>query len=200
MTCLLTRWDPIGGSASNDDLFIKKIRKLIEGLIVWKAHVLDWDMVVRHVFSQNNNGYCYQPTNVPWWRHQMETFSALLALCAGNSPVPGEFPTQRPVTRSFDVYFDLRPNKRLSKQSWGWWFGTPSRPLWRHRIATVGCCYTTIQCDMFLYMMLYSTTVTEIKHNQRLPSPKAPLWTPPHARTIVHCASLQWHHNGRYGV
>ena len=38
-----------------------------------------------------------------WWRHQMETFSALLALCAGNSPVNGEFPSQRPVTRSFDV-------------------------------------------------------------------------------------------------
>ena len=71
----------------------------------------------------------------PWWRHQMETFSALLAICAGNSPVPGEFPTQRPVTRSFDVYFDLRPNKRLSKQSWGWWFETQSRPLWRHRNA-----------------------------------------------------------------
>ena len=50
----------------------------------------------------------------------METFSALLAICAGNSPVPGEFPAQRPVTRSFDVYFDLRPNKRLSKQSLGW--------------------------------------------------------------------------------
>ena len=32
-----------------------------------------------------------------WWRHQMETASALLAICAGNSPVPGEFPTQRPV-------------------------------------------------------------------------------------------------------
>ena len=47
------------------------------------------------------------------WRHQMETFSALLAICAGNSPVPGEFPTQRPVTQSFDVNFDLRPNKRL---------------------------------------------------------------------------------------
>ena len=68
-----------------------------------------------------------------WWRHQMETFSALLAICAGNSPVPGEFPTQRPVTLSFDVYFDLRPNKRLSKQSWGWWFETPWRPFWRHR-------------------------------------------------------------------
>ena len=43
-----------------------------------------------------------------WWRHQMETFSALLAICAGNSPVPGEFLAQRPVTRSFDVFFDLR--------------------------------------------------------------------------------------------
>ena len=43
-----------------------------------------------------------------------------------------EFPTQRPVTRSFGALFDLRPNKRLNKQSWGWWFETPSRPLWRH--------------------------------------------------------------------
>ena len=40
--------------------------------------------------------------------------SALLAICAGNSPVTGEFPTQRPVTRSFDVFVDLRLNKRLS--------------------------------------------------------------------------------------
>ena len=63
----------------------------------------------------------------------METFSALLAICAGNSPVPGEFPAQRPVTWSFHVFFDLRPNKRLSKQWWGWWFETLSRPLWRHR-------------------------------------------------------------------
>ena len=72
-------------------------------------------------------------TEKTWWRHQMETFSALLAICAGNSPVTGEFPTQRPVTRSFDVYFDLRPNERLSKQSRGWWFETLSSPLWRHR-------------------------------------------------------------------
>ena len=72
----------------------------------------------------------------PWWRHQLERFSALLALCAGNSPVPGEFPLQRPVTRSFDVFFDLRLNKRLSKQSWSWWFEMLSRLLWRHRNAT----------------------------------------------------------------
>ena len=47
-------------------------------------------------------------------------------------PVPGEFHTQRPMTPSFDVFFNLRLNKRLSKQSWGWWFETLSRPLWRH--------------------------------------------------------------------
>ena len=47
----------------------------------------------------------------------METFSALLALCVVNSPVTGEFPAQRPVTQSFDVFFDLCLNKQLSKQS-----------------------------------------------------------------------------------
>ena len=82
--------------------------------------------------------YCLDP----WWRHQMKIFSAILAICAGiprplcgNSPVPGEFHAQRPVTRSFDVFFYLRLNKRLSKQSRGWWFETPSRSLWRHRNA-----------------------------------------------------------------
>ena len=79
--------------------------------------------------------------HVSWWRHQMETFSALLAICAGNSPVSSEFPTQRPVTRSFDVFFDLCRNKRLSKQSLGWWLETPSRSLWRHRNVLVRKCY-----------------------------------------------------------
>ena len=71
--------------------------------------------------------------NNAWWRHQRETFSALLAICAGNSPVSGEFPAQRTVTRSFDVFFDVRLIKRLSKHSRGWWFETLSHPLWRHR-------------------------------------------------------------------
>ena len=62
----------------------------------------------------------------------METLIALLSLCAGNSPITGEFPSQRPVTRSFDVFFDLGLNKRLHKQWRGWWFETPSCPLWRH--------------------------------------------------------------------
>ena len=56
--------------------------------------------------------------------------------------VPGEFPAQRPVTRSFNVFFDLRLNKRLSEQSWGWWLETLSRPLWRH-------CNDTMCSDMW---------------------------------------------------
>ena len=52
-------------------------------------------------------------------------------LLCGEFTGPGEFPTQRPATRSFDVFFDLRLNKRLSKQPSGWWFETPSWSLWR---------------------------------------------------------------------
>ena len=69
----------------------------------------------------------------------MEPFSALLALCEGNSLVTVEFPTQRPVTRSFGVFLELRLNKRLSKQPWGWWFESLSRPLWRHRNDNLQC-------------------------------------------------------------
>ena len=69
-----------------------------------------------------------QHDDVIKWKHVPEW----LAICAGNSLVTGDFPTQRKVKRSFDVFFDLRLKKRLSKQWRGWWFGTPSRPLWRH--------------------------------------------------------------------
>ena len=62
----------------------------------------------------------------------MEAFSALLALCVANSPVTGEFPSQRPVMRRFDVFFGLRLNKWLSKQSMHRWFETLSSSLWRH--------------------------------------------------------------------
>ena len=88
-----------------------------------------------------------------WWRHQMHTFSALLALCAGNSPVTGEFPSQRPVTRSFDVFFDLCLNKRLSKPSRRRWFETPSCPLCRHCNADDGLQWIpqpNVGCDKWL--------------------------------------------------
>ena len=67
--------------------------------------------------------------SIIWWRHEMETFSALLAICVGNPPVPSEFPARRPVTRSFDVFFDMRLYQLLSKQSWGWWFETATAPI-----------------------------------------------------------------------
>ena len=87
-------------------------------------NITSYKPVLQHIYT-----LAYVPPSL--WGHQLETFSALLAIFAGNSPVPGEFPAQRPETRSFDVFFDLRL-KRLSKQSRGWWFETLSRPLWRH--------------------------------------------------------------------
>ena len=93
--------------------------------------------------TDNVYAYFVKPLSA-WWCHQMETFSALLDFSAGNSPVTGEFHAQRPVTRSFDVFFDFCLNKRLSKQSWGWWFETPSFPLWRHNNGTTN--HYLIQC------------------------------------------------------
>ena len=67
----------------------------------------------------------------PWWRHQMETFSALLAFWfTGHRWIP-RTEAQWPVTRSFDVFFDLRLNQQLSKQWKRWWFEAPPRSLWR---------------------------------------------------------------------
>ena len=91
-----------------------------------KWYSINWLLSLDDIFVAINLGYMMTSSNG-------NIFSPLLATCAENSPVPGEFLTQRPVTRSFDVFFDLRLNKRLSKQSRGWWLETPSRPLWRHR-------------------------------------------------------------------
>ena len=97
-----------------------------------------------------SRSYLIMTSSNAWWRVQMEKFPAPLAICAGNSPVIGEFPAQRPVTRSFDVFFNVRLNKRLSKQSRGWWLETPSRSLWRHCI---------------LYPLLGSADATVIQKN-----------------------------------
>ena len=100
---------------------------------------------IRYV-QENPSGITYAAS---LWRHQMETFPVLLAIWEGNSPVTGEFPAQKSVTWSFDVFFYLRLTKRLSKQWWDWWFKTPSYPLWRHRNMLQTCnlyytCYLTI--------------------------------------------------------
>ena len=101
-----------------------------------------------------------------WWRHQMETFSALLTICVGNSLVTGEFPAQRPVTRSFDAIFDLRLNEWLSKRSWGWWFEMSSRPLWRNSNVLIKVQWqvtypiTNKVCDLGKLMLVHVT----VKH------------------------------------
>ena len=76
----------------------------------------------------------FQSWNLWWsrWRHQMETCSASLTLCKGNSPVTDEFPSQRPVTWSFGILFDLHQDKRLGKPSRRRWFETRLRSLWCH--------------------------------------------------------------------
>ena len=88
--------------------------------ITWYLHS------ILHFFSYRMSSH---NISVPWWRYQIETFSALalLALCEGNSPVTGAFRSQRPVTRGFGVFFYLCLNKRLSEQLWDWWFETSSR-------------------------------------------------------------------------
>ena len=74
---------------------------------------------------------------VSYWTHWVRTHFHMMTSSNGNifrvtGHLCGEFPAQRPVTRSFDVFFDLLLNKRLRKQSWGWWFETLSLSLWRH--------------------------------------------------------------------
>ena len=81
--------------------------------------------------SYYNQQHCF---NIEAWMMTSSNGSIfrVTGLLCGEFTGPGEFPTQRPVTRSFDVFFDLDLNKWLSKQPWGWWLETPSSSLWRH--------------------------------------------------------------------
>ena len=63
-----------------------------------------------------------------------------------------EFLVQKPVTRSFDDSVDLCLNKRLSKQSWGWWFEAPSRPSWRHCNVNIRLCWL---CRFYAYLLRF---------------------------------------------
>ena len=90
-----------------------------------------------------------------WWRHQMETFFRVTGPLWREFTGPGEFPTQRPVTRGFDVFFVLRLNKPLSKQPWGCWFETLSRSLWRYRNEQYQM-HVEVWCGMWVIVMLFS--------------------------------------------
>ena len=92
---------------------------------------------------------CYRPG--PMVTSSNETFSGLLALCVGTSSVTDEFPSQRPVARSLDVFIDLRLNKRFSEQSRCWRFETPSRTLLYH-------CNTGPETRSIIYNSVYQYT------------------------------------------
>ena len=100
---------------------IKKTLKAIANKTTAFTVEITWEHILPH-----------SDYTCPWWRHQKETVFALLALCAGNSPVTGEFPAQRSVTRSFDAFFALHLNRQLSRQWRRWWFETLPRSPWRH--------------------------------------------------------------------
>ena len=104
-------------------IYFWQFRLIISGTIFSKI------LIVAALYLAMKTRYGLSHDDVIKWKH----FPRYWPFVQGNSLVPGEFPTQRPVTRSFDVFFDLRLNKRLSKQSWGWWLEMLSCPLWRHR-------------------------------------------------------------------
>ena len=89
-----------------------------------------------------------------WWRHEMEKFSALLVLCEGKPSVTGGFPPQRPVTQNFRVFFDLRLNEGLGKQSGRRSFEKPSRSLWR-------------QCNIPTSLVWYNTYMNMLLRSSR---------------------------------
>ena len=78
-----------------------------------------------------NNDYIQRRWNSMMTSSNGHIFRVTGHFC-GEFTVSRSIPRTQPGTRGFDVFFDLRLNKRLSKQSWGWWFEALSRPLWRH--------------------------------------------------------------------
>ena len=123
------RWIPNTKDQSNNAnlrwLLYCHIEQTVECPVKWDAFALMW----RHLNATGTRSNESQQN--AWWRHQMETFFALLALCAGNSPVPVNSPHKGQWRRALMFLFDLLLNKRLSKQPWGWWFETPPWLLWR---------------------------------------------------------------------
>ena len=113
-------------------------RMAFESVDTWNYQVILADQPVRMTSSSQQKLFKnHDKPKISWKKTYMMTSSSgnifrIRAICVGNSLVTGEFPAQRPVTRSFDVFFDWHPNKRLSKQWWGWWYEMPLHPLWRH--------------------------------------------------------------------
>ena len=154
--------EQFGGDISYRYLVSTQIGGFIHKIIpdIWQCNYSKMLRYMRNVMMTSSNGNIFRITG---------------PLC-GEFTGPGEFPTQRPVTRSFDAFFDLRLNKPLNKQPWGWWFETLSRSLWRHRNVvaevnikgrdkylhptdTVGCNYLSLPLipSSGIILLIYST-------------------------------------------
>ena len=119
------------------------------------------------ISSPNGMGICFTSVSTAWWGEACCLF--MMTSSNGNifrvtGHLCGEFtvPAQRPVTRGFDVFFDLRPDKRLSKQSRVGWFETPSHSLWRHRnvlcfpMGICVLCCTECRSEFWLFRGLFT--------------------------------------------
>ena len=106
--------------------------------LTWNKSTLFRENRYEHGCTKNSRTNEMGNSDVHLWEHYYMMTSSNGSISRVTGPLcreftgSGDFPTQRPVTRSFNVFFDLR----LSKQSWGWWFEAPSCPLWRHRNET----------------------------------------------------------------
>ena len=109
------------GNSPGTGEFPAQMASNAENVSIWWRHH-DIAMSVRFIFIYSNHPFIMMMSS-------NGNIFRVTGLGAGNSPVTGEFPSQRVLTRSIGVFFDLRLNKRLSQQSWGWWFETPSHSL-----------------------------------------------------------------------
>ena len=136
----------LSGNCKTDSGFMNIWKLSITLLHLWSWAITQNKWNMEPLQKEKNKGQSsisfHLDDHCAWLRHQMETFSTLLAICVGNSLVTSEFPAQRPVTWSFDVFFNLHLKKWLSKQWRGWWFEMPSRPF---------CCHSRMDSNILCY-------------------------------------------------
>ena len=159
---------------------------ILAGLYQMQQRVIALEAILSELWSDKDIAIALERTVSPNMMTSSygNIFRVIGPLC-GEFTGPGEFPTQRPVTRSFDVYFDLRLNKRLCKQSWGWWFETLLCPLWRH--SNVKCVGNLI----YTKLMLISKLTRVVKIGFWLAGGMAPS----QSKAVRDRTMVSWHRN-----
>ena len=102
----------------------QSVKQTVVPLVIWGAMTFIW----RH----RERTRAISAEACPWWRHQRKHFPRYWPFVRGIHRSPVNSPHKGQWRGALMFFFYLCPKKRLSKQSWGWWFETPSGPLWRH--------------------------------------------------------------------